>query len=137
MVVADASLLVALVSGDHRGSAVLRLFTEWLDDGVGIHAPTLAQYEVANALVRLIVAGAFMADRVADAWNDILILPIGYHDVSNAARVVEVALALNRKNAYDAAYVVLAEELGASLWTLDGPLYRNASGPGFTVQLVS
>lgn len=137
MVVVDANLLVALVSGDMRAGMVLRRFLDWLDHNVGIHAPTLAQYEIANALVRLIVAGAFPKDKVEDAWNDILILPIEYHDVSNAGRIVEVALALNRKNAYDAAYVVLAEDLGAELWTLDGPLYRNAAGLGLPVQLVS
>jgi predicted nucleic acid-binding protein len=49
----------------------------------------------------------------------------------NVKRVVEIALALKRQNAYDAAYIALAEDLGAELWTLDGPLYRNAHGLGF------
>jgi len=35
------------------------------------------------------------------------------------------------------ANLALAEFLGAELWTLDSPLYRNASGYGFPVQLVS
>ena len=137
MVVVDANLLVALVSGDPRGNAVVRHFTDWLDHNVEIHSPALAQYEVANALARLIVGGAFLANKVEEAWNNILILPIQYHDLKNARRVVEVALALNRQTAYDAAYVVLAEELSAELWTLDGPLYRNAAGLGFPVQLIS
>ena len=137
MVVVDANRLVALVSGDPRGSSVLRRFTEWLDHNVEIHAPVLARYEFANALTRLIVGRSFPADKVEEAWNDISILPIRYHDLKDARRVVEVALALNRQNAYDAAYVVAAEELGAELWTLDGPLYRNAVGLGFPVKLIA
>jgi predicted nucleic acid-binding protein len=137
MIVADANLLVVLVSGDPRGNRVLQYFTEWLDNNIEIHAPTLAQYEIANALTRLIVGGAFQQDKVEEAWNNISILPIQYHHLTNTARVVEIALALNRKNAYDAAYIALAEMLGAELWTLDSPLYLNAKGLGFPVNLIS
>ena len=83
------------------------------------------------------MGGAFPADKVEDAWNNISLLAIAYNDVSNVKRVVEIALALKRQNAYDAAYIALAEELGAELWALDGPLYRNAHGLGFAVHLVS
>ena len=137
MVIVDANLLVALVSGDTRGSKVLQHFTDWLSDSVEIHAPALAQYEVANALTRLIVVGSFPADKVEEAWSNISILPVTYHGLLNAKRVVEIALALKRQNAYDAAYVALAEFLGCELWTLDGPLYRNAQGLGFAVNLIS
>ncbi|PYS49253.1 MAG: nucleic acid-binding protein [Acidobacteria bacterium] len=137
MVVADANLLVVLVSGDPRGNLVLQSFTYWLDNDIEVHAPTLAQYEIANALTRLIAGGAFQADKVEEAWNDISILPIQYHSLTNARRVIEIALALNRKNSYDASYIALAEELGADLWTLDSPLYLNAKALGFPVNLIS
>ncbi len=137
MIIVDANLLVALVSGDSRGNKVLQHFTDWLSDNVEIHAPALAQYETANALTRLVVGGAFPADKVEEAWNNISLLPITYHELTNVKRAVEIALALKRQNAYDAAYIVLAEALSAELWTLDGPLYRNAHGLGFAVNLVS
>jgi predicted nucleic acid-binding protein len=137
MVVVDANLLIALISGDPRGSKVLQYFTDWLNHHIEIHAPLLTKYEIANALTRLIVGGAFPEDKVEDAWNNISLLPIRYHDLSHVKRVVEIALALKRQNAYDAAYVALTEELHAELWTLDGPLYRNAQGLGFPVNLIS
>lgn len=137
MIIVDANLLVALVSGDPRGSKVLQHFTGWLNFNIEIHAPTLAQYEVANALTRLVVSGAFPSDKIEDAWNTILILPIKYHELSDVKRVVEIALALKRQNSYDASYIALAEELGTELWTLDSPLYRNAQGLGFGVNLIS
>jgi predicted nucleic acid-binding protein len=42
MIVVDANLLVALVSGDPRGGNVLKYFTDWLNNNVEIHAPLLA-----------------------------------------------------------------------------------------------
>jgi predicted nucleic acid-binding protein len=47
-----------------------------------------------------------------------------------------MAQRLKRRAAYDAAYVVLAEEPGGDLWTLDGPLARNASARGLRVRLI-
>jgi predicted nucleic acid-binding protein len=137
MVVADANLLVAMVSGDTRASLVFEKFAEWISDDVKLHAPALAQYEVANALTRLMVAGNLRSDRLEWSLNQLSLLPIKYHALGNPKRVVEIALELGRQNGYDASYIALAEELGAELWTLDGPLYRNASALGLPVRLLS
>lgn len=63
-------------------------------------------------------------------------MSITYHAFSEETEIVEIALSLNRQSAYDAAYIALARRLEAELWTLDTPLYRNAVGQGFRVQLV-
>jgi predicted nucleic acid-binding protein len=47
-----------------------------------------------------------------------------------------MAQRLERRSAYDAAYVVLAEELDTQLLTLDGRLARNAASRGLPVQLI-
>jgi predicted nucleic acid-binding protein len=93
-------------------------------------------YEVANALTRAIVAQAFDRQVLSDAWTLISSLPIHYHPCPQGTRIVEIALSLGRQSAYDAAFLALAEALDAELWTLDGPLYRNAVNRGFKVHLL-
>ena len=136
MPVLDANLLVVLVSGDSRRLSVLQQIIRWLDEGASLHTPFLAQYEIANALTRLVVSGNFPADKVDEAINNILVLPIIFHPRVNIPRVVEIARTLHRQRAYDAAYISLAESLNSELWTLDGPLYRNAIVYDFKVQLI-
>jgi predicted nucleic acid-binding protein len=135
-IVVDANLLIVMVNGDPRGEQVQNQFTQWIEQGIELHAPALALHEVANSLTRSIVARAFLQEDLTAAWDFISRLPITYHPFLQGTRVVEIALSLNRQNAYDAAYLALAESLDAQLWTLDGPLYRNAVAQGFPVQLL-
>ena len=86
-IVLDANLLVALVSGDHCGNQVSQVLLSWIDRGIDLHAPELTRYEVANALTRLIIGNAFPADRVEQAWNDLSILPITYHNLTEPLRI--------------------------------------------------
>ena len=77
---------------------------------------------MANGLTRLIAADAFPAERLAEAWQTVTALPITYYALqAGGDRVVAIALELQRHSAYDAAYLALAERLGAELWTFDGP----------------
>ena len=102
-----------------------------------MHAPALLRYEVANALTRLVAANHFPTERVAAAWEAIMSLPVKYHLLeANGNRVVATALELRRQSAYDAAYIILAQDLGAVLWPFDGPLARNAAGRNYPVQLI-
>ncbi len=63
-------------------------------------------------------------------------VPIRLHELEDGPAAVGLARRLGRRSAYDAAYVALAEALEADLWTLDGPLARNAAGLGLPVRLV-
>jgi len=135
-VVVDANLLIVLVSQDFRSSMVRQQFDDWIEAEVQLHSPKLARYEIANALTRLIISGIFPQQNLKSAWDFLNDLPIVYHDITQATRIVEIALTLGRKTAYDAAYIALAERLDAELWTLDSPLYRNAVNCGFSVFLL-
>jgi predicted nucleic acid-binding protein len=136
-VVIDANVLVVMISGDARGPAATEQIEAWLTAGEELHAPELLTYEVANALTRMVAVGAFPAKEVRAAWEALEDLAIIHHPLTqDLPRVVQIALDLNRQNAYDAAYVALAQELGGVLWTLDGPLARNARAAGFPVRLL-
>lgn len=136
-VVLDASIVVVLASGDPRKPVAQALVQRWIDEGESLHAPALLPYEVANGLTRLVAAGAFPAGRLTTAWSTLAALPIAYHALNgDGEQAVTIALRLGRHSAYDASYIMLAQQLGAELWTFDGPLARNATGLGFPVQLV-
>lgn len=135
-VVLDANVAVALSLVDARATAVERKLTEWRNAGEALHAPSLFRFEVANALTRSVVADLIDFADARAAWQRITGMPIALHDLENGPAAIEVAQRLQRKSAYDAAYVVLAQELGAILWTFDGPLARNASGVGLPVRLI-
>lgn len=62
---------------------------------------------------------------------------VQFHTLADGAAAVTAALRLERCNAYDAAYVVLAQALHAELWTLDGRLACNASRGGFRLRLLA
>ena len=136
-VVLDASLLVALVSGDPRADVVSARLAGWLASGERLHAPALTPFEVANGLTRLVAAGALPEDRVEPAWQSVQELPVTYHPLRDGALVVSLARRLERQSAYDAAYLALAQELGGDCWTLDGRLVRNATRLGLPVRLAA
>jgi predicted nucleic acid-binding protein len=94
------------------------------------------RYEVANALAQAVSAGQLASEAVADASQRIGSVPIVLHQLGDTPRVVAMAQRLERRSAYDAAYIVLAEELASQLWTLDGPLARNAASRSLPVQLI-
>lgn len=135
-VVLDANLLVALASDEAQAQTIEEHFSEWAEIGEELHAPALMPYEVANALTRLIAAGQLAVETLAEVWVAIGRVPITYHALSDGAATVEVALRLGRRSAYDAAYVQLALALNAELWTLDGPLARNATDQNLPVRLI-
>jgi predicted nucleic acid-binding protein len=63
-------------------------------------------------------------------------LPLYFHPLIHGLRAVEISQELERKSAYDAAYLALGETLDAEIWTLDARLVRNAEPRGFSVRLL-
>lgn len=135
-VVIDASALVAFVTNEPAAPEVAELFQRWGSEGIKLNAPALAHYEIANALAKQAASGDLGKEAIEEAWDILDELPIIYHPLSDGPSVVRAALVLQRRSAYDAAYLALAEDLDAELWTLDGPLARNASAHGHKVHLI-
>jgi predicted nucleic acid-binding protein len=135
-VVIDASALVALMAREPESEAVASQMSGWVSEGVELHAPELARYEIANALTRKASFGEVQAGDLPAVWAELDAMPIAYHPLADGAGVISLAVGLERRSAFDAAYVTLARELDAELWTLDGPLARNAASRGFPVSLI-
>lgn len=117
-VVVDASaLLNVLIDPGDRGEKAASALA-----GKDLHAPDLLPYEVANVLRRQRLAGRLSVTEAALAHRDLGRLPIElwpYEVLRDRAWELTDSL-----TTYDAAYVALAERLGAPLITADARLAR-------------
>ena len=119
MIVVDASaILEVLLNTPKAASVSARIF----DERETLHAPHLLDLEVAQVPRRYDAAGELSAERAAQALEDLAAFPLRrYAHEMLLGRIWEL-----RKNAtaYDAAYLALAESLGATLVTRDPRLAR-------------
>jgi predicted nucleic acid-binding protein len=124
LTVVDASVVVEVLLGTSAGRAAEgRLF----DRRAELHAPHLLDVEVAQVLRRYGASRDLTPGRGAEAIADLADLPITRHEhVLLLPRIWQLR---HNLTAYDAAYVALAEALGAQLLTCDA---RLAGAPGHT-----
>jgi predicted nucleic acid-binding protein len=128
VIVVDTSAVIGVLAGQPRAA---RLVDRVINDG-DLHAPHLIDVEFQHALRRLVVARAINDDRAADARMDFADLTIvRYPHVSLADRMWELR---HNLTAYDAAFLALAEALGAPLVTCDARLAR-APGHAASVEV--
>lgn len=114
-VILDANALIVLTLDRQRAVAVEELLRVWKAEGEELHAPVLLRYEIASALAQAVSAGQLASEAVADASQRIGSVPIVLHQPGDTQAVVAMAQRLERRSAYDAAYIVLAEELDTQL----------------------
>ncbi len=85
-----------------------------------LHTPALCDIELSSVLRRLLRSRRIDRARAAEALEDYLALPIRRHGhEALLGRLLELT---DNFSAYDAAYVALAEALGAALFTGDAKL---------------
>jgi predicted nucleic acid-binding protein len=97
------------------------------DPDVVVHAPGHFPVEVLAAFRGLTLGGKLAPERGRQAVGDLVALDVTLHDTTP---MLERAWSLrDNVSAYDAAYVVLAETLGAPLLTADARIARIGGVP--------
>lgn len=138
-VVVDASLIVALVVADERQAAARAHLEAWVEAEEDLHAPAVLPYEIANVLARLMFDGHLDANEIAQTWADLAALDVALHPfnlIQDGPEVAALTARWRRRHATDSTYIRLAQQLDTAVWTLDGPLARNAEDVGLPVELV-
>lgn len=122
MIVADAS---AVLESLLRLPSASRIDAQLFAPGQTLHAPHLVDVEIAQVLRRFVLAGTIDAKRGQEAVSDMAVFPVRRH----AHDILLPRIWALRANfsAYDAAYVALAEALGATLVTCDKRLAAAAA----------
>lgn len=126
ILVVDASVVVDLL-GRFRPQPIEEML--WAPDTV-LTAPELIDIEVLNALRKLDQAGAIPASRMAELPT--LMRGLRIRKYRHASLIDGIWALRNNVTAYDAAYVVLARLLEATLATRDA---RLANAAGLDVQV--
>ena len=130
MIVLDAS---AAVDWLVQAAAAQRIESRIFSHNQPLHAPELLDLEVAQVLRRLVREYSLSASRAEQAIQDLLDMRITRYP--HSILLPRIWQLRHNLSAYDAAYVVLAEKLGATLLTRDAKL-ASAAGHSAIVEVV-
>jgi predicted nucleic acid-binding protein len=129
VIVLDASAVVDWLLQTAAGQRIERRI---YSRNQSLHAPHLLDLEVAQVLRRLVREGSVSARRADEAIEDLLDLRITRYP--HSVLLPRIWQLRHNLSAYDASYVVLAEQLGAVLLTRDKRL-TVASGHAVPIEL--
>ena len=125
MIVLDASAAIDWLLQTAAGQQIeTRIYSR----AESLHAPHLLDLEVAQVLRRLVREAAVSAQRADQVLQDLLSLRVTRYP--HFVFLPHIWRLSRNLSAYDAAYVVLAEELGASLITRDARLASGSARGG-------
>jgi predicted nucleic acid-binding protein len=129
MIVLDASAAVDWLLQTSSGKRIeQRIYAR----SETLHAPHLLDLEVTQVLRRLTQQGVVSGVRADEAVRDLVDLRVTrYTHLVLLPRIWQLR---HNFSVYDAAYIVLSENLGAPLITRDGRL-ASSSGHGATIEL--
>ena len=129
MIVLDPSAAIDWLLQTSAGQRIEQLIYSHSES---LHAPHFLDLEVGQVLRRLVREGAVSAHRADQAIEDLLDLRMTRYP--HGILLPRIWQLRHNLSAYDAAYVVLAEKLGAPLVTRDGRL-ASASGHAVPIEL--
>ncbi len=129
-IVLDASTALAAVLPDEDSAYARSAILVAADDGLVV--PTLWQYEVQNGLLVALRRNRIDARLLAAALDALRSLRAVFDSPAALGREVHLAMA-HRLTAYDAAYVAVAIERGATLATNDQRLRDAATAAGVAI----
>jgi predicted nucleic acid-binding protein len=129
LIVLDASATVDWLLQTPAGQ---RIENRLYSGNESLHTPHLLDLEVTQVLRRLVRQGVVPGHRADEAVRDLLDLRINRY--AHFVFLPRIWRLRHNFSAYDAAYIVLAEQLGAVLVTRDGRL-ASASGHAVTIEL--
>jgi predicted nucleic acid-binding protein len=129
MIVLDASAAIDWLLQTPAGKRIENRIYSRIET---LHAPHLLDLEVTQVLRRLVQQGVLPAHRADEALRDLLDLRINRY--AHFVLLPRIWQLRHNMSAYDAAYIVLAANLGAALLTRDGRL-ASASGHKAIIEL--
>ena len=131
-IVIDANLALALAIPLPYSGRVRALFDEWKEAGEDLAAPTLWGCEVISGLRKAVVLGVLTSDEADEAVQHLWSLDtqLVSATLEQQRRALKWAERLDHTVAYDAQYLVVAEDLRAPFWTADRKLAKKAKSIG-------
>ncbi|BAY27242.1 hypothetical protein NIES2100_70650 [Calothrix sp. NIES-2100] len=131
--VVDTNVCIKYFIADPLTAKVNQLFGHLTNPQTEIYVPDLFYIECANALWKYVRAGMYTAAEVQADLATLKAFPLRVVSTADLmANAVTIALAYGI-SAYDASYVALSQQVGATLLTLDGKLLRALSASSVDV----
>jgi predicted nucleic acid-binding protein len=127
VIVLDASTVLEILLQTEAGAPVAERF---LTSDSSLHAPHLLDVEVAQVLRRFVAQGEVPEARARQALAALADFPLERY--SHTILLPRIWALRQNLSAYDAAYVALAEVLGATLLTRDARISR---APGLAARI--
>lgn len=123
--VIDASVVLKwYLDDEEHGKKAMGLLSRYVSNELDIFAPSLLEYEVMNGLIIAQKRGRIEEEKVRIAIGGFMDLGIKLRNLSqNYHKVLHYCKTYNC-SAYDASYMVIADEEGIAMVTSDGGLYN-------------
>lgn len=121
----DASLVVKWLLPEEGSQEALSLYEDWKKKGVALIAPSLIDYEVANAIRQKVRRGLLRPERlysVIDFYGRTGLLL--FHLTGLVDQAVSLSASLDQATVYDVAYLLTAKQQGADFVTADEAFCR-------------